>query len=52
MLEVKFNLATGEATSIPDAPHQLKLTHYHRLTTGQQFLLRQFILKTHSCFTL
>ncbi|MEL0537989.1 nucleoside recognition domain-containing protein [Staphylococcus debuckii] len=47
MLEVKFNLATGEATSIPDAPHQLKLTHYHRLTTGQQFLLRQFILKKH-----
>lgn len=45
MLEVKFNLATGQSTPIPEEPHSLKLTHYDRLTTGQQFLLRQFILR-------
>lgn len=45
MLEVKFNLATGQSSPIPDKPHILKLTHYDRLTTGQQFLLRQFILR-------
>ena len=45
MLEVKFNLATGQYTSIPDTQHTLKLTGFNKLTTAQQFLLRQFILK-------
>lgn len=45
MLEVKFNLATGQYTSIPDTQHALKLTGFNKLTTAQQFLLRQFILK-------
>lgn len=47
MLEVTFNLTTGQTTPIPEGQHQLKLTGFKRLTTAQQFLLRQFITKEH-----
>lgn len=47
MLEVKFNLANGQTTDIPDDTHQLKLIGFKHLTTAQQFLLRQFITKEH-----
>ncbi|KFE41988.1 nucleoside recognition domain-containing protein [Staphylococcus agnetis] len=44
MLEVTFNIVTGEVTSIPDKPHHLKLSQTHRLTSDELAKLRQFII--------
>lgn len=45
MLEATFNLATGQASEIPQGPHQLKLVGFKRLTSQKQALLRQYILR-------
>ncbi|MCE5154474.1 ferrous iron transporter B [Staphylococcus hyicus] len=44
MLEVTFNIVTGEVTPIPDGPHQLRLSQTHRLTSDELATLRRLII--------
>lgn len=45
MLEITFDLKNGTHDAIPHDIHYLKLTNITKLTTQQQTLLRQWIVK-------
>lgn len=45
MLEVIFDVKTGDMSEIPETPHQFKLKNVKKLTNSQYRLLRQYIMK-------
>ena len=47
MLNITFNIHTGQWSPIPNDTHYISIVGYKKLTTNQQYLLRNYIVKHH-----